>query len=145
MIDLPGWLKAIKLAEIKIPNATMDELQGRLEELQSYASQYAPILAKIDYLPVIILLANPQLLKRIPHGAILNLVRPNWDLTDVIGTHMNVSHQTLVFHKKQEIFIRHASSSGQAQVIEERLLDYLKKFQNHPTHKGVHVMEINLP
>lgn len=145
IINLPGWLKAIKIEEIRVPMATLQERQSLLEELRALAPQYSPRLARLSYLPISTLLAKPAVLKRIPHGAIVNFVRPNWDLRDLIGTHMNVSHQGLVFHKKKGIYLRHASTSGERKVMELPLLDYLKKFENHPTLKGIHVMQLNRP
>lgn len=141
VINLPGWLKAIKIEEIKAPLATLEERLNLLEELRGHAVDYSPILARIEYLPIAVLLTRPQVLKNIPNGSIVNFVRPNWDLTDVIGTHMNVSHQGLVFKKKAGIFLRHASSAGK--VAEILLLDYLKKFENHATLKGIHLMQVN--
>jgi hypothetical protein len=141
LINLPGWLKAIKLEEIKVPLATLEQRQLLLEELRSQHTNFSPIIARLNYLPISTLVERPSLLNRIPHGSIINFVRPNWDLTDVIGTHMNVSHQGFVFRKKEGVFLRHASTTGK--VKEELLLDYLKKFENHPTMKGIHLMKVN--
>ena len=141
VINLPGWLKKIKIEEIKVPLATMSERQNLLEELRGLAPQYAPILAKIEYLPISTLLAKPIVLKKIPNATIINFVRPNWDLTDVAGTHMNVSHQGLIFQKKEGTYLRHASTTGK--VMDVVLLEYLKKFENHPTLKGIHLMQVN--
>ena len=141
VINLPGWLKKIKIEEIKVPLATMSERQNLLEELHALASQYAPIIARIEYLPISTLLASPMVLKKIPNATIVNFVRPNWDLTDVAGTHMNVSHQGLIFQKKEGTYLRHASTTGK--VMEVVLLEYLKKFENHPTLKGIHLMQVN--
>jgi hypothetical protein len=141
VINLPGWLKKIKIEEIKVPLATMSERQNLLEELRALAPQYAPIVARIEYLPISTLLAKPIVLKKIPNATIVNFVRPNWDLTDVAGTHMNVSHQGLIFQKKDGTYLRHASTSGK--VMEVVLLEYLKKFENHPTLKGIHLMQVN--
>jgi hypothetical protein len=69
-------------------------------------------------------------------------VRPNWDLTESIGTHMNVSHQGLIFQFRNGTYLRHASNSGTKKVMDIPLLDYLKKFENHPTLKGIHLMEV---
>jgi hypothetical protein len=143
VIDLPGWLKKIKINEIKVPAATQMERESLLEELRSYASQYTPIVARLNYLPVATLVAKPQVLKLIPNGAIVSFVRPNWDLTDAIGTHMNVSHQGIIFQKKNGTYLRHASSSSEKRVMEVPLFDYLKKFENHPTLKGIHLMQVN--
>ena len=143
VINLPGWLKKIKLEEIRAPYATEGERLLLLEELRSYSSQYAPVIARLDYLPIPALVANPSLLKKIPHGTVVNFVRPNWDLTDIAGTHMNVSHQGFIFQTKSGTVLRHASSSSEKQVIEVPFYDYLKKFVNHPTLKGIHLMVVN--
>jgi hypothetical protein len=141
VINLPGWLKMIKIEEIIVPMATLEERQNLVEELHALSVQYSPIVATLDYLPISVLLTKPQVLKRIPHGTIVNFVRPNWDLTDVIGTHMNVSHQGFIFQRKEGTILRHASTTGK--VMEIGLLEYLKKFENHPTLKGIHLMQVN--
>jgi hypothetical protein len=142
VINLPGWLKKIKLEEIKVPMATNEERLDLLEELRSLAMNYSPLTARLNYLPIESLLKTPSLLKKIPHGAIINFVRPNWDLTETIGTHMNVSHQGLIFQFRNGTYLRHASNSGTKKVMDILLVDYLKKFENHPTLKGVHLMEV---
>ncbi len=141
VINLPGWLKAIKIEEIKAPLASLEERQSLLEELRNHSSHYVPVIARLDYLPISVLLAKPKVLKLIPNGSIANFVRPNWDLTDVIGTHMNVSHQGFIFQKKEGTFLRHASTTGK--VMEISFLEYLKKFENHATLKGIHLMQVN--
>lgn len=141
VINLPGWLKAIKVEEIQVPLATLEERQNLADELHALASQYSPIVATLDYLPISVLLVKPQVLKQIPNGSIVNFVRPNWDLTASTGTHMNVSHQGLIFQRREGTFLRHASTAGK--VMEVSLLEYLKKFENHPTLKGIHLMQVN--
>lgn len=141
VINLPGWLKKIKLEEIKVPLATMEQKQLLLEELRAQHINFSPVVARLNYLPISTLLARPALLKKIPNGTIVNFVRPNWDLTEAIGTHMNVSHQGFIFIKKEGVTLRHASTTGL--VREDLLLDYLKKFENHPTMKGIHLMQVN--
>ena len=141
VINLPGWLKAIKLDEIKTPFATLEERQSLLEELHSFSGQYSPVAIQLEYLPISTLLKKPKVLSRIPHGSIINFVRPNWDLADAIGTHMNVSHQGFVIQKKSGTYLRHASTTGA--VMENALIDYLKKFENHPTLKGIHLLQLN--
>lgn len=142
VIDLPNWLKKIKIEEIRVPLATLEERQSLLEELRSYSSQYSPIIARLEYLPIPTLLAKPSVLKLIPNATIVSFVRPNWDLTDVAGTHMNVSHQGLIFQKKNGTYLRHASNSAEKKVMEVLLFDYLKKFENHPTLKGIHLLQV---
>lgn len=141
-INLPGWLKSIKLEEIHVPEASDAERQNLLEELHGYASQYQPVISRLEYLPINTLLIRAQVLKKIPNGTVVSFVRPNWDLTDSVGTHMNVSHQGLIFQRKEGPILRHASSSSEKRVMEVPLYEYLKKFENHPTLKGIHLLGV---
>lgn len=143
VINLPGWLKKIKLEEIRAPYASEAERQDLLAELRSYSSQYQPVVARLNYLPISTLLQRPHLLKKIPSGTIVNFVRPNWDLTEIAGTHMNVSHQGFIFQTREGTFLRHASSSAEKKVMNSPFFEYLKKFENHATMKGIHLMKVN--
>lgn len=144
-INIPGWLKKIKIEEIRVPLATPLERQALLIELQSYASSYSPVTASLTYIPIVSILDNPRLLKNIPHGAIVNFVRPNWDLTEIAGTHQNISHQGFLFWKGKTLYVRHASSAAEKKVVEMPLLDYLTPFRNHATLKGIHLMGLGRP
>lgn len=141
LINLPGWLNKIKIEEIRVPMASTSDRQNLLEELHAMSAQYSPIVAKVDYLPIDTLVARPKLLKLIPNGSIVNFVRPNWDLRDLIGTHQNISHQGFVFQTKDGTFLRHASTAGS--VVNVLFLDYLKKYVGHATMKGIHLMKVN--
>lgn len=142
VIDLPNWLKHIKIEEIQVPLATLEEKQNLLQELHDLSVNYSPVVARLNYLPISTLLVKPEVLKLIPHGSVVNFVRPNWDLTASIGTHMNVSHQGIIFQRRNGTYLRHASVSGIKKVMEVPLFDYLKKFENHPTLKGIHLMQV---
>jgi hypothetical protein len=143
LIHLPNWLRAIKINEIKVPLASEAQKQDLLNELRAQAEFHAPIEARLRYIPISTLLNNPKLLDRIPHGSLVNFVRPNWDIRHLIGTHMNVSHQGLLFRKGRVLVLRHASNSEDKKVSELPFIDYLSKFRNHPTLKGVHLMGLN--
>lgn len=143
VINIPGWLTHIKIEEIRVPAASLDERKLLLEELHQLANSYSPVVAKLNYIPISTLIKNPTLLSKIPEGSIVNIVRPNWDLTSTAGTHMNVSHQGFIFKKGKELILRHASSSAEKQVMESNLFEYLRKFENHPTLKGIHLMQVN--
>jgi hypothetical protein len=105
------------------------------------SAQYQPTSSQLEYLPINTLVAKPNVLKLIPNGTVVNFVRPNWDLTDTLGMHINVSHQGLIFQRKQGPILRHASTTGL--VTEIALLDYLKKYVDHPTMKGIHLLKVN--
>ena len=77
-----------------------------------------------------------------PESGIVNIVRPNWDLTKVIGSHLNVSHQGFVIKKNNTLLFRHASSDGNKTITEIDLKEYLTKFLPSPTIKGINVLEL---
>lgn len=140
LINFGGWLRSHKLEQIQVPEASRERRLSLLEELHAQASYYSPVTAEVPYIEISYLLKNPKLLERIPSGAVVNFVRPNWDLTDVAGTHQNISHQGLLFAKGRTLYLRHASTTGK--VEELPLIDYLKRFTTHPTLKGIHLMLI---
>lgn len=142
-INLPGWLKKISLAEIRVPEASPSERNALLEELRAMNRFYTIEVAEVPYVSINWILKNPSWLRNIPHGAIVNFVRPNWDLTEQYGSHQNISHQAFLFWKGNVLFQRHASSSTPATVVDVPFLDYLKRFENHATMKGVHFMRVN--
>ncbi len=140
-INFGGWLLSHKLENIQVPLTSQEQKQSLVEELHALASRYTQTEASVPYISIAFLLAHPELVNRIPTGSLVNFVRPNWDLTQTIGTHQNISHQALLIRKKGVLYQRHATSSGGA-VQEIAFLEYLKKFENHPTLKGVHFMQV---
>ncbi len=141
LINFSGWMKSIKVDQLVVPMASMEEKKLLIEELNLLSANYPSQIAKVPYIEINYLVANPLLLNKIPTGSIVNFVRPNWDLTEAAGTHQNISHQGFLFRRGKILFLRHASTTGSVQ--ENHFIDYLKKFQNHATLKGVHLMGMN--
>ncbi|RLA64814.1 MAG: DUF1460 domain-containing protein [Epsilonproteobacteria bacterium] len=111
---------------------------------QMFKSQSSsPQLAEIPYLSLKALLKGPTILKSIPHGSIINVVRPNWDLRDSIGTFLNVSHQGIAIWKKGKLFYRHASSFPDKTVKDTPFKEYFSKYLNSKTLKGINIQELN--
>lgn len=143
VINLPGWLKKIHPEEIRVPNASAEERNSLLEELRGMHVNYVSEIAEVPYVSINWILKNPSFVNKIPHGTVVNFVRPNWDLTAEYGSHQNISHQAFLFRKGGILYQRHASTANPATVYELRFLDYIKKFENHATLKGVHFMRVN--
>lgn len=137
-INFPAWLKSHKVDQIILIGATLNERRERLSELHAEASNYVIQKATVPYVSIKKLLEQPQLLKKVPQASLVNFVRPNWDLTEAAGTHQNISHQGFLFWKNSKLYLRHASTTGKVEDV--LFLDYLKKFQNHATLKGIHLM-----
>ena len=142
LVDIGGWLRKSGPGLIQVPGLNASERSERGLELQGQADRFSPVQATLKYLPISRLLKEPSLLKRIPDGAIINFVRPNWDLTATAGTRMNVSHQGFVFQTSKGVRLRHASVGGEKKVVDVSLLQYLKAFENHPTMKGIHLLTL---
>jgi hypothetical protein len=143
MIDFGGWLRSHKIEQIIVPMASQEERLDLLEELHSLAASYSPVEARVPYIEINYIITRPALLDRIPTPSVVNFVRPNWDLTQVAGTHQNISHQGLLFRRGKTLYLRHATITS-GKVEELPLLDYLKRFVNHETLKGIHLLKINL-
>ncbi len=140
-INFAGWLRSHKIQQIVIPDASVELKEDRILELKNLSYQYQNQIARLSYIPISSILKRPGILDKIPTGAVVNFVRPNWDLTEAAGTHQNISHQGFLFRQNQTLFLRHASTSGK--VEELPFIEYLKKFDGHPTLKGIHLMKVN--
>ena len=85
--------------------------------------------------------ANDKLLAQIPSVAIMEIVRPNWALKKKIGTNLNVSHVGFVLRTEKGLIYRHASLT-EKKIIDVPLIDYLKKYKNSKTVKGINILAI---
>jgi len=141
LINYPGWVRSHKIEQIVVPLASSEEKKVILEELKSHADEFQTEIARVPYLEIKRIVARPAILNKIPDGTLVNFVRPNWDLTEAAGTHQNISHQGFLFRIKNVLYLRHASTTGKVEQVP--FIEYLKRFQNHPTLKGIHLMKIN--
>lgn len=141
IIDLPTHYSFMNVDMLRVSGLTNQERSERVLEWRAEGQRLSPQEARLDYVPIDWILKNSKWLNEIPHGAVVNFVRPNWDLTQVAGTHMNVSHQGFILRRNGNVYLRHASS-GSSKVSEILFLDYLKTLANHPTLKGVHFLAV---
>lgn len=132
-IDKPNWF--LKKAE--------NETGARKKLLIQYAERFKKEIARVPYLPLEKLFdenknPNQYIFDQIPNVSIIEIVRPNWNLKDKIGTNLHVSHLGFAIRKNNKLLFRHASSE-EKKVVEVLLSDYLKNVLNSPTIKGIHV------
>jgi hypothetical protein len=147
-IDKPAWYQHFSLEKIRLqkPDAMTQEKQ--LQKLKRLGSQLKGQVSILPYIPLSALFdkdgqANLFLFNQIPQAAIIEIVRPNWDVTEKVGTHMNVSHLGLAIWKDHTLFFR-ASSSVYNRVSDIPLIEYLQNTLKSPTIKGINV-QIVLP
>ncbi|MDP1614302.1 MAG: DUF1460 domain-containing protein [Methylococcales bacterium] len=143
LIDKPSWYQSMKTDRINVSTLTKEEQVIRLLELRKQGRSLSKKVAKIPYLPLTALFdkqgkPDKALFAQIPNAAIIEIVRPDWDLRQQIGTHLNVSHLGFAFWKNGEIVFRQASSNV-GKVVEVPLVDYLKATLASPTIKGINI------
>ncbi len=146
IIDKKGWYQSKKAKDLKLAKELNEaELVDRVASLNAEGNQFNPVEVKTPYVPLSRLfvgnLVNFNIIQRIPHGSIISMVRPNWDLKKYIGTHLNVSHQGIAITKKDGLYLRHASTKGT--VREESFIEYFKRYRKSKTLKGFNVLSID--
>ena len=87
--------------------------------------------------------ASPKMavFEQIPQGAIIEIVRPNWDIKEKIGTNLNVSHVGFAIWKTKQLYYRQASSIEQ-RVIDIPLIDYLRYRLVSASIKGINIQAL---
>lgn len=144
LIEKDGWYKLLSIDRLSgIPES---EKATRLEELHGLSARQGKEIARVPYLVKTEIVAHPEILQRIPHGAIINIVRPNFDVTKGAGTHMNITHQGLAFHRGGVVYFRHASPPKKnpdrdGKVLEVPLLDYVQGTLSSPSIGGINVLK----
>ncbi len=143
LINKPGWYNHFSTDSIRLQRPDPIEQTKRLSSLKQRGSQLPAGISTLPYVPLSILFdstgkPNTYLFKQIPNGAIIEIVRPNWDLTKEIGTHLNVSHLGFAFWENGNLIFREASSEYH-RVVDVSLIDYLHDALKSPTIKGINI------
>ena len=118
---------------------TFDKYKN-INELKTQAVEIQGELAQTSYLPVSEL--KPYTLSQIPNGAIIEIVRKNWNIKSSMGTDLNVSHMGFVFWKSGTLYFREASSIYH-KTIDIKLMDYLEEqIKKNKTVVGIHIEQV---
>jgi hypothetical protein len=146
LINKPAWYQHLGADRIHLPKASAREVQKMLPRLHQLGGNTAVEQSVLSYVPLTALFsplgeANLKVFQQIPDGAIIEIVRPNWNLHDKIGTDLDVSHLGFVFHTEKGWVFRQASSNYH-HVVEVDLIGYLRETLKSPTIKGIAVWEV---
>ena len=146
LIDKPSYYKHLSDNNIHIENINEKQRAERLSLMRLEGEQFHAEIAQLPYLPLSDLFdkeghENDYLFNQIPNASIIEIVRPNWDLTSSIGTHQNLSHIGFVFKKDGKLIFRDASQLKGA-VSDTLLVEYLRRYINHETIKGINIQLI---
>lgn len=149
LIDKPAWYSHQTVASIRLRQVNSLEQKKRLTSLKEEGNHLPRATSIIPYIPFTVLFdrtgkENTYLFNQIPHGSIIEIVRPNWDLSKEIGTHLNISHLGFAIWEKGTLLFR-AASSTHSQVLDVPLIPYLRSALQSPTIKGINIQIVLTP
>ncbi|MFT4059701.1 MAG: DUF1460 domain-containing protein [Legionella sp.] len=146
-VEKPNWYALKTIETIRLQNADKKQQQARLAELKAKGARLTTTATEaVPYIPLSVLFPKDHqpdmhLFAQIPDGAIIEIVRPNWDLRNEIGTALNISHLGFAIRDKNQLYFRQASSQY-AKVVDVPLIEYLQNVLSSPTIKGINVQII---
>lgn len=146
LIDRPNWFRFRQLNDLKLnPPLEHSASLQRLHELRSIADKLTAEVGLTPYLPLAEFFDNNQqanwdIFKQIPHGAIIEIVRPQWDLRAIAGTYLDISHLGFAIWRDDQLLFRDASLR-QKKVADTSLVSYLQRLLNEPTIKGINIQK----
>jgi hypothetical protein len=157
-VDRKAWYRFMGPDRLVLPDADDATRQERLDELRRLGDGFRPVRASLRYIPLHVLFPQPPatmespldatvpentaIFDRIPNGAVVSIVRPNWNVLKVIGTRMNVSHQGFLFRVNGVLHLRHAKREVGRKVTQEPFVDYLRRAIAFKTIGGIHLLEV---
>ncbi len=146
-IDRPNWFCHRSYKDLCLLQVVSHGSEKKLlNDMQALAAQVIPQRSCLPYLPLKDLFDEHSrpikpLFQQIPQGAIIEIVRPNWNLKNKIGTCLNVSHVGFAIWKKDTVYYRQASSIKQS-VCDIPLMKYLHARLISPTIKGINIQRL---
>jgi len=146
-ISKAAWYAAKPISAIRHRASVTDQKARELKDKLLQSTQNLPDeTSEVIYLPLSALFdsegnSHSSVFNQIPNGAVIEIVRPNWQLKDLIGTNLQISHLGFAIYKDGICYFREASST-QKKVIDIPLDEYLKGYLNSPTVKGINVQEV---
>lgn len=145
LINKPGWYEYKTSDTIRLQHGTEQEKNERLTELKGKGMKLEITPSNLPYIPLTALFAdgaaNKHLFSQIPNGAIVEIVRPNWNLHEKIGTNLNISHLGFAVWVNNVLYFRQASSQY-GKVVDTPMIDYLNEARNSPTIKGINIQVV---
>jgi hypothetical protein len=140
----------VKLSQTWIEKDKWFRMKGT--DYHKLSRQFKKELGRISYISKEDLLAQPNLVERIPSGAVFHVVRPNWDLRKAIGTQLDVSHQGFLIREDGVLYMVHASngvrdgSDDYKGVKREPLLEYVERVMKRSSSMaGINILQIQAP
>ncbi|MDF1677174.1 MAG: DUF1460 domain-containing protein [Legionellaceae bacterium] len=145
-INKPLWYAKLPENRIRLPNTSAKAQKKQHEALKHEGARLKATTVSTPYIPLTTLFdekgrPNHALFHQIPNGAIIEIVRPDWQLKEKVGSNLNISHMGFVFRKNGQLRFRHASTIKK-KVSDMSLIHYLKEVRNSPTIRGINIQVV---
>jgi hypothetical protein len=145
-INKANWYAHLPISRIRIKRLSSEQRLEKLNQLRHAGQHFKIQHSRLPYLPFNVLFddkgrENKFIFNQIPHGAIIEIVKPNWDLTQQIGTHYDISHLGFAFWQHGVLLFREASSDMQ-QIIDIPLVDYLQQQRKNSSIQGINIQVV---
>ncbi len=146
IINKQSWYANLPKTRIRLPNASTKEQEKQHEALKHEGARLKATAISTPYIPLTVLFdekgrPNYALFNQIPNGAIIEIVRPNWQLKEKIGSNLNISHMGFVFRKNGQLRFRHASTTKK-KVSDMSFIHYLKETRTSSTIRGINIQVV---
>lgn len=145
IIDKRGWYQKLSSSRLSPAPTSSSTSASLLNALHTEGNAFKPQRASLPYIGLDVLFVdkkpNVTIFDAIPSGSIINIVRPDWNLQNSIGTHLNVSHQGFAIRASDgTLLFRHAKAGKTLRVTEEPLDRYLYRFLTSKSIKGINIL-----
>lgn len=142
--------KNAKIAETTIDKLTWFRRHNVNKDIsddfpENIKQKLAPVISRVPYIETQELLTEyPRFVAAFPDYSLVTLVRPNWDITERIGSHLNISHVGFAIKDQANAQLKFFHSTVEkSKVVQETLDVYMQRHQDSPTIRGFSVLAIS--
>jgi hypothetical protein len=128
--------------QTKLSRAVIDKASWFLKNHKIRTQMSAPTTVVIPYIDNVDLLKNfKQIVSYFPIISIVNIVRPDWQIKNTLGTNLDISHLGFAIKNNNNLNFWHASSNDM-RVVNSDLDEYIIKQRHISSIKGINVQSI---
>src|SRR5262249_7989013 len=136
----------LTMKNVNLPGMSDKDKLAKLQAVKSAGSHYKPAHVRYAYAKLsalkVELIQNLTALYGTNAVFVINVVRPNWNVQNKIGTNLTISHQAfLVLQNGKPTRLRHASSAAKM-VTESDWNTYVDSMTQVPSIKGIQVLNV---
>jgi len=140
-ITRPAWFRALATSPTQARNDHLRRAPLARRELERIAAESQETMGTVLYVGKAAL-ADPEVVTRIPNGAVVLVVRPRTNLYGRVGSRQNIAHMGFAVRTPDGLMYRHASSTRRRAVIDRPFSEYLHAMAKTKTFAGLAVFVV---